>query len=358
MSCAPMLCRQLARWGDRCVCLGAGPKGDASRTASPSLVQPLDALERSHGEHSLLRYCQCTSLELRPQSLLWSSSRGSELTLFQLTLCQPHVPFHALPFLPLLPALHPPPGLCREHRRCQGRTGAPRRPRGSSSVPFSFEPCFRICVSRCRRIIPHPPLIGRSGDSCERGCCRAWRFPWTISVWRQGEGHRGDAGAQGAVPHGASTRRKGVPPTPPTEAVTHAVCCLQVHARDSRSSLATPSVLCSFSCWPPFISQEPPTHSVPCFFVSRPSPLLLSACTLFVYCVPCICIHQSEMHLTSFLGLVVTIQMGGSVVNGRIQGRLEVSRAFGDRLFKKVRSGEEGWRGRGGRGGSALGSRQ
>lgn len=30
-------------------------------------------------------------------------------------------------------------------------------------------------------------------------------------------------------------------------------------------------------------------------------------------------------------------QAGGSVINGRISGRLEVSRAFGDRQFKKVR---------------------
>lgn len=49
-------------------------------------------------------------------------------------------------------------------------------------------------------------------------------------------------------------------------------------------------------------------------------------------------LRDANVAISTILMLIVCVdQAGGSVsTNGRLQGRLEVSRAFGDRHFKKV----------------------
>jgi integrin-linked kinase-associated serine/threonine phosphatase 2C len=44
-------------------------------------------------------------------------------------------------------------------------------------------------------------------------------------------------------------------------------------------------------------------------------------------------LEKSEFHVVSHFGFG---QAGGVVTDGRLQGRIEVSRSFGDRAFKKV----------------------
>jgi len=160
------------------------------------------------------------------------------------------------------------------------------------TLPTSPSPSTPASMSAASLLAPHlpsPPLLVQWG-----GCSGV-----PISASRGAEGHCSDEGAQGAVPHGASAHRKG-------------------WSQNFYSLLFYCLIFLFFFFEMSPVLQLLSVHCTPC---AVPSPLRWGP--LCLPCFPCTVLSAP--------------QMGGSVLNGRIQGRLEVSRAFGDRLFKKVR---------------------